>query len=139
MTDRDVINSLRAALGFDPKENEKEKGIRCLEEDFYWAFPDGIDDHHSGWTVMYEVEGGQQHPCTNVLKYWPVLEQDAVLKIRLVHYLVKRPKSRNRWELSKFLGNKMMNAFPDRFDYTFLEIDAAENASKLHALKLLLA
>ena len=128
-------NQIRLCLGLQVKESEKEKGIKCLAGDF-WGFPDGQDMLINGHTILYEIEEGQQHPCTNVLKYWPVLEENPDMKIILIQWLVKKPKSKNRWQLAKFVANKMLTVFPDRFQYIFLEFDSPDNNIRLEKLKL---
>ncbi len=136
MTNLEAINAIRTKLGMATKPVEVEKGIRCKRDSFYWGGPDGADTFHDGWSVFYEIEKGQQHPCTNVLKYWPVMEEDPSLKIILVQWLIQAPKSKNRWELSKFLGDKLMHTFPDRFQYIYLEMDAVANSNKLSRFQI---
>lgn len=116
------INKIRLNLGFPVKENEQEVGIKG-RQGFYWGFPDGFDLLPNNWKIYYEIEVGQQHPCTNVLKYWPVLEENKDDKIILIQWLQRKPKSANRWELSKFLGKKMQLDLPFRFKYFFIEFE----------------
>ena len=130
-----LTNLIRTRLGLQLKEAEKEQGFKCLEGD-YWGFPDGQYMSMSGHTVLYEIEEGQQHPCTNVLKYWPVLEENSSIKIILIQWLTKKLKSKNRWLLAKFVAKKISAAFPNRFEYVFLEFDDSENEMKLEKLKL---
>jgi hypothetical protein len=134
MHQRQSINQIRKSLGLETKEYEKEAGIRAIAGDF-WGFPDGKDCLSDNCMLYYEIEDGQHHPDTNVLKYWPILEENPSVTIVLVQWLRSKPKSRNRWKLAQFVARKMVMAFPDRFDYIFLEYDDADNENKLKQLK----
>ena len=114
---------------------KKEKGIKG-KAGFYWGFPDGVDELKENKFIYYEIEDGQQHQCTNVLKCWPLLEEDENIGIILIQWLKKTPKSKNRWELGKFVAKKMELAFPDRFKYVFLELQDESNEEKLQLLKM---
>jgi hypothetical protein len=127
-------NEIRISLGLSTKEYEKEVGIKGISGDF-WGFPDGKDSLSNYCSVYYEIEEGQQHPDTNVLIYWPILEENPSITIVLVQWLRSKPKSRNRWKLAQFVARKMVMAFPDRFDYVFLEYDNVDNENKLKQLK----
>lgn len=129
-----LTNQIRLKIGLPTKELEKERGIKCLEGNF-WGFPDGQDALPDGRVIFYEIEEGQAHPCTNVSKYWPVLEENPEMKIVLIQWLVKKPKSINRWRLAKFLANKMINFFPDRFHYFSLEFDINENRNQIEKIR----
>lgn len=129
-----VINSIRVQIGLPIKELEAEKGIKAAEG-FFWGFPDGADTLKDGSFIFYEIEEGQQHPSTNVLKYWPVLEENNKMSIILIQWLIRKARSKNRWELSMFTGNKMMQAFPGRFEYVFLMLEDDANKEKLKELK----
>jgi hypothetical protein len=129
-----AINELRFHLGLTPKETEMEKGIRRLGGNF-WGFPDGMDLLGEDQFLYFEIEEGQHHPSTNVLKYWPILEESPSIRIILVQWIRKKPKSPNRWKLAQFVGAKMMLEFPDRFQYVFLQNDDEENYVKLNELK----
>jgi len=68
--------------------------------------------------VLLEVEKGQKHPNTNVLKVWPFLEkypQQKVLLIQVIWSDNKAPK--NRLNLCDFTGKKLEELFPTRFRY----------------------
>jgi hypothetical protein len=103
------INWIRITIGLQTKESEIEKGFKCSTGD-YWGFCDGNDKLNNSHSIVYEIEEGQQHARTNVLKYPPVLE-DPEIKIILIQWLTKTPKSKNRWQLAKFVGTKMTLAF----------------------------
>jgi len=128
------VVKIRKQIGLQDKVVEYEKGIKG-KEGFFWAFPNGFDKIRNDWEIFYEIENGQEHPCTNVLKYWPILEERLNLKILLIQWLIKKPKSRNRWELSKFVASKIIKENPDRFKYVFLEYEDFENQEKLKELK----
>jgi len=68
--------------------------------------------------ILMEIEKGQKHPNTNVLKVWPYLEKYPNLKmvlIQLIHPANKAPK--NRLKLCVFTGQKLEKLFPDRFRF----------------------
>jgi hypothetical protein len=69
--------------------------------------------------IFLEVEHQQTHPDTNVLKFWPFLDENPALSIVLVHAFF--PDSRSwggsRARLARWLGNKMHRAFSGRFNY----------------------
>ena len=129
-----LANEIRLHLGLQSKENEKELGIRCLTGNF-WGFPDGMDLLNEESILYYEIEEGQHHPDTNVLKYWPVLDENPSSKIILVQWLRKKPKSPNRWKLAQFVARKIAENLPNRFQYIFLEYDSPNNEAKLKELK----
>jgi hypothetical protein len=133
----EYINKLRTSLAIPEQLIEIEKGIKS-QEGFFWAFPDGKNKLSNNTYLYFEIEKGQNHPDTNVLKYWPVLEENHELKIILVQWIIKKPRSKNRWELSKFVGAKMENILAGRFNYCFLEYDEETNINKLESLKTLL-
>lgn len=105
---------------------------------FYWGFPDGVN-HFGSNSVNFEIESGQHHPDTNVLKYWPVLEENPLRQIIPIQWLIKKPRSKNRWELSKFVGNKMMQTLGGQFIYISLEYDNEENDLSIAKAKELIA
>ncbi len=71
--------------------------------------------------VLLEVEKGQKHPNTNVLKVWPYLEQNEKEKILFIHVI--RPENnapKNRLGLCTFTGEKLEVIFKRRFAYVFI-------------------
>lgn len=130
----EYINRIRVALSIPENNVEVEKGIKG-SAGFYWGFPDGHNVLSENSRLFFEIENGQHHPDTNVLKYWPILEENKDLKIILIQWIIKKPKSRNRWELSKFLGSKMEGLIPDRFLYFFLEYEELSNTEKLRKIR----
>jgi len=73
--------------------------------------------------LFLEVETKQKHPCTNVLKLYPFLEEHKNLKIILVqYYFTSSPGlTSNRGKLSFWLGMKLQELFKNRF-YYFREV-----------------
>lgn len=68
--------------------------------------------------ILLEIEKGQKHPNTNVLKLWPYLESDSSIKIILIHvFMPQNVAPKNRVELCNFLGSKLENMFPKQFRY----------------------
>ena len=68
--------------------------------------------------VLLEIEKGQKHPNTNVLKVWPFFEENREIKILLIQII--HPENRapkNRLQLCKFTGKKLEEIYPDRFKY----------------------
>ena len=49
-----------------------------------WGLADGCVVLADGRLVGLEVEWGQKHPDTNVLKLWPYLKDDSALRVLLV-------------------------------------------------------
>ena len=81
------------------------------------------------WLVL-EVEGAQNHPTTNVLKAWPVLEESPRLCIFMVHVFLADARARNssRGRLAQWLGAKMESLLTPRFLYRRRYIDTLANA-----------
>ena len=70
--------------------------------------------------ILLEVEKGQKHPCTNVIKVLPYLEENPELKIFLIQIVRQENKApKNRIALCKYMGKKMESEFPNRFKYLF--------------------
>ncbi|MFV1883025.1 MAG: hypothetical protein ACMZ7B_00840 [Balneola sp.] len=77
--------------------------------------------YHDEVLVLIEIEKGQKHPNTNVLKLWPYLEdhpEQFVLLIQIIRPENKAPK--NRVKLCQFTGIKLENLFKNRFRYIFV-------------------
>ncbi len=75
-----------------------------------------------GVLILLEVERSQNHPNTNVLKYWPYIEERHNIKALLIQVIVKSKKkiSANRIKLCGFMGEKLENLFSGRFKYHFM-------------------
>jgi len=72
--------------------------------------------------VFLEVEKSQNHPNTNVLKYWPFLDEHPDQKVLLIQMIIKGKKkiSPNRIKLCKFMGKKLETLLQERFKYHFM-------------------
>ena len=81
----------------------------------------GTVDFHAeenGILILLEVESGQKHPNTNVVKLWPFLELDLSTKILLIHvFRIENRAPKNRVKLCSFIGDKLERLFSDRFRY----------------------
>jgi hypothetical protein len=69
--------------------------------------------------LILEVEFGQKHPCTNILKLWPYMEDNPQDTVLFVHAFFDDSAGRqsNRGRLATWLGKKMMNQLGDRFKF----------------------
>lgn len=68
--------------------------------------------------ILLEVESGQKHPNTNVVKLWPYLESETKAKIMFIHVFTPENNApKNRLRLCNYIGNKLEDIFPDRFRY----------------------
>ena len=69
--------------------------------------------------IFVEVECGQKHPSTNVLKVWPYLAKKKKLRVFLVQCYL--PKSQalgsSRQGLARWIGGKMEELLKNRFFY----------------------
>jgi hypothetical protein len=70
------------------------------------------------WLIL-EVEEGQHHPSTNVLKLWPFLEKRPELSVILAHvfFATSRAANNSRGELATWLGKRMESSLDGRFQY----------------------
>lgn len=89
---------------------------RCLE----------LQPHR--WLVL-DVEGAQNHPTTNVLKAWPLLEDSPQLAIFMVHVFLADAQTLNssRARLAYWLGEKMESLLAPRFLYRRRYVDTLAN------------
>ena len=85
-----------------------------------WGQVDNWAKLNSKAFVFLEVEGGQKHPCTNVLKVWPYIEKKKKLGIFLIHcFLPKTPSTNSsRRRLAEWIVVKLEKMFKNRFLYT---------------------
>jgi len=83
-----------------------------------WGRPDGyaIVD---GVSLFVEIENTQKHPDTNVLKYWPFLEEEGTEKMILVHVFSSQSPgvSGSRSSLAEWVAKKICSKFGDKFKY----------------------
>ena len=80
--------------------------------------------------VLIEIEKGQKHPNTNVIKVWPYLEENPdkkILLIQLIHPNNKAPK--NRLALCRFFALRMQEEFAPRFRYIQVNLSEVTSAS----------
>jgi hypothetical protein len=76
--------------------------------------------YHEQVLILIEIEKGQKHPNTNVLKIWPYLEENLDQKILLIQLI--RPENnapKNRLRLCKFTGKQLEKLFPNKFKYIY--------------------
>jgi hypothetical protein len=60
------------------------------------------------------LERGQKHPQTNVLKYWPWLEDDTTRQVLLIQLF---GSNTSRRALTAWTAQKMAETLGDRFTY----------------------
>lgn len=109
-----------------------------------WGKADNYAQINSDSYVCLEVEKEQKHPVTNVVKYWPYLEQADNANITLVHAFFSDSPGLNssRGRLAEDFAVKMEKSFGDRFKYFRLIIKTDNNTVigmeqlKLHLRKL---
>ena len=78
--------------------------------------------------VLMEVEKGQKHPNTNVLKLWPYLEENPGQKILLIHVIRSDNQApKNRLALCEFTGEKLEKMFKGRFAYKYIKGNPSDN------------
>ena len=94
---------------------EFEKGIKLGK----WGIADKHAKINDKKFLFLEVETSQKHPDTNVLKYWPYLEENRKIKIFLIHSFLTNEINRNgsRINLAEWLANKLQKRFGKRFYY----------------------
>ncbi len=98
-------------LGVNFESNELQLG-RWGNVDFF--------SKQENLLVLLEVEKGQKHPNTNVIKIWPYLEENPELKVVLIQIIRPENKApKNRIALCKYTGKKIESEFPDRFRFVF--------------------
>jgi hypothetical protein len=103
----DISNAL--PFSFEPEEFKLGKWGNV---DFYCKQDDIL--------VLLEVEKGQKHPNTNVLKVWPFLEENPDQKVLLIQLIREENNApKNRLLLCKHTGRKLMELFPGRFEYVY--------------------
>ncbi len=90
---------------------KKEFKLNCWgQADFYCL--------HEGVLVLLEIEKGQKHPNTNVLKVWPYLDEYPEKKILLIQLIREENRApKNRLNLCKFTGKKLEEMYAGRFSY----------------------
>jgi len=94
-----------------------------------WGKADNYAQINSNTYICLEVENKQKHPITNVVKYWPYLEETDKTKIILLHTFFPDSPGLNssRGRLAKYFAMKMEKLFANRFKYFRLIIKADDN------------
>lgn len=114
---------------------EKVLGITFKNEEFNlgnWGHVDNSCELINNKIILLECEGGQDHPCTNVLKLWPYLEEFSKKEVILIHYFFPRNDApKNRVALCHFLGEKLENIFGKRFRYVHIKCEKEVIAREL--------
>jgi len=83
--------------------------------------------------LAVEIECGQTHPDTNVLKYWRLQSNDPpkYKKLVLLHFFTPGYRYPGRKELAMFLSKNI----PSRAKITYLQKDFPINAEYKHTLR----
>ena len=107
-TKKNIPIAMELPFEFAPKEYSL-KGWGTVD---FFCEQDGV-------LVFLEIEEGQLHPNSNVLKDWPFLEENPDRKILLIQVFrgSKKKASPNRVKLCSFTGRKLEELFPKRFRY----------------------
>jgi hypothetical protein len=92
-----------------------------------WGHADGLAILPNGVSLVLEVEAKQKHPTTNVLKYWPYLENHEDRRIVLGHcFFPDSPGlASSRGKLALWLGERLEQIFEGRFFYQRLVVSTA--------------
>ena len=94
---------------------KKEFKLNCWGKSDFYCYKNEI-------LVLLEIEKGQKHPNTNVLKIWPYLEENLKQKILLIHlFRPENEASPNRVKLCDFTGSRLERLFSKRFAYLRLD------------------
>jgi len=102
-----------------------------------WGRPDRWAELCPTQFFFLEVEEGQAHPDTNVLKVWPYLEGHPKHRIFLIQAFLSQNQNQDssRIRLSQWIGNKLGKRFPIRFYYR--KITISRNYKTIDGQKLL--
>ncbi|RKD12364.1 hypothetical protein BCY91_11975 [Pelobium manganitolerans] len=86
-----------------------------------WGESDNYCQIDDNTFIFLECECTQKHPNTNILKYWPFLEENKDYKVILFHYFYPENKApKNRIRLCRFTASKLEAIFQERFQYVYL-------------------
>ena len=97
--------------------------LDLVNEEFDYGFGIGKADNYgyqNDWIVTIEIEYGQSHPNTNVVKVWPYLDKTENERICLIHIILPHPNKKispNRINLCDFVANKINAEYSERFKY----------------------
>ena len=102
-----------------------------------WGTADGTVHLQPEVLVAAELESTQRHPDTNVLKYWPWLEERPGTTLILVHVFGRWSLSRtgNRSRLAGWVARKIGAAVGSRFAYCRLDIGYPEADDQFEAIR----
>jgi len=93
-----------------------------------WGYTDNAVELSDRVLLVLETEATQSHPCTNVLKLWPYLEENPRLRVILVHVFQSGAKNErsSRARLASFVAAKLCDELPESFACCRLQIDEAD-------------
>ena len=74
--------------------------------------------------MFVEIERGQKHPTTKVVKYWPWLEEEPARRLLLIHLF---DRNTSRRELTRWLGEHLEALLPGRFVYVAADLPLDEH------------
>jgi hypothetical protein len=89
-----------------------------------WSYADCRHAFTADRCVFIEVERAQKHPTTNVVKYWPWLEDDVSRTMILIHLF---DRNTSRRSLARWLGVKMETELAGRFRYLSADLPLSED------------
>ena len=97
-----------------------------------WGQVDKWAKLSSNASVFIEVESGQKHPSTSVLKVWPYIEKKKKLRVFLIQcFLPKSPDvNSSRRRLAKWTAEKLEKEFRNRFLYATLTVSSVIKQKK---------
>jgi hypothetical protein len=88
-----------------------------------WSFADcelWISEHIR---LFVEIERAQKHPTTNVVKYWPWLDEEPARRLLLIHLF---DQNTSRRQLTRWLGERLELTLPRRFIYVAADLPLTE-------------
>lgn len=96
-----------------------------------WGEADDFAKVRDNFYVLFELEIGQKHPNTNVLKVWPYLEENPQISIVLVQLFKSgaRNEKGNRGQLAQWTADKMSSQLGPRFNYVKILIHPDDSLS----------
>lgn len=87
--------------------------------------------------LVLEVETNQKHPCTNVAKLWPYLEENPAKRIFLIqaYYQASPGLKSNRGEIATWLARKMVAILGERFRYFRIVVNGSGLDKEIQGLR----
>jgi hypothetical protein len=106
-----------------------------------WGTSDGTVRLAPDVVVAAELESTQAHPDTNVLKYWPWLEERPTTRLLLVHIFGRWSTARtgNRSRLAVWLGSRLEAELSGRFMYRRIDMGYPSFREQMESLRTTLA